>query len=107
MKAETAGLAIIAMLASPAWAVSLGLDTQENYPGNAAAPNYDAGGYTSRQVGNDTILTPVTGAGRIVDTTRPSITVRQTGSQLRSLPPMPTGDDDADSRRRLDWLMNH
>lgn len=53
MKVKAVCLAIIAMLASPAWALSLGLVTQENHPDNAAAPNYEAGGYTSRQLGND------------------------------------------------------
>jgi len=103
MKTKIAALAMIAMASSPAWALSL--DTQENYPGAGSVSNYEAGGYTSRRLGGSyTVLTPVTGAGRIVDDTRPSITVRQSGSPSRSLPPLPSSD--TDGSRAREWLLN-
>lgn len=98
-------LIALTLIAAQAEALELGL--QINSPGAAAAPNYEAGGYTSSRLGGGyTVLTPVSGPGRIVDNDRPSVTIHQGGSAAGTLPPLSTGDDEADSRRRMDWLMN-
>lgn len=81
------------------------LTIQENYPGAAGTPNYEAGGYVSSSLGGGyTRLTPVTGAGQIVDNDRPSITVHRGGSASGTLPPLPSSDPDG-SRTR-EWLLN-
>lgn len=57
------------------------LTIQENYPGAAGTPSYEAGGYVGSSLGGGyTRLTPATGAGQIVDNDRPSITVHRGGS---------------------------
>lgn len=81
------------------------LTIQENYPGAAGTPNYEAGGYVGSSLGGGyTRLTPVTGAGQIVDNDRPSITIHQGGSASGTLPPLPSSDPDG-SRAR-EWLLN-
>jgi hypothetical protein len=99
MKIHHASLALIAVMAGNAHAVSLSV--QENLPGNAGVPNYDAGGYISQPLGGGyTRMVPVTGPGQIVDQSRPSYTVHERSS----LPPLLSSDPDGSKAR--EWLLN-
>lgn len=99
MKIKYRSLALAALMAGNAHAVSLSV--QENLPGNAGAPNYDAGGYISQPLGGGyTQMVPVTGAGQIVDPSRPSYNVHERSS----LPPLPSSDPDGSKAR--EWLLN-
>jgi hypothetical protein len=103
MRITLASIALLIVITTPSHAESLTI--QENYPGAAGTPNNEAGGYVGSSLGGGyTRLTPVTGAGQIVDNDRPSITIHRGGSASSSLPPLPSSDPDG-SRAR-EWLLN-
>lgn len=103
MKSIPTTIVLLSVITTPLHAESLTI--QENYPGAAGTPNYEAGGYVGSSLGGGyTRLTPVTGAGQIVDNDRPSITIHQSGSASGTLPPLPSGDPDGSKAR--DWLLN-
>lgn len=99
MKISHTSLVLLAVMAGNAHAVSLSV--QEDQPGNAGVPNYDAGGYISHPLGGGyTRMVPVTGPGQIVDPSRPSYTIHESPS----LPPLPSSDPDGSKAR--EWLLN-